>query len=361
MNTLEERIEKAKSKLMLEHPYFGSIASGLKLTIDEDVEAFESNGTTFSYNDDYLNNLSIDELEFALANGAMHYALLHQNRTNNRESWLWQLATDYAVNAMLVKNSLFAPDRINYQKRFDEMYAEEIYAILENEIDEKEMTEQEEQHNRKKEKMQEIDSLEVDEAFLAQLHQKMKNQGELPKNFKRLFPELFIHSIDWRSELHRYLNVHAKEDYRFFPPNKKHIHRGFALPALNSELLRIVVAIDTSGSVDTDLLATFFGHFQSIMESFPSFEIDLIECDAKIQEHRIFYPGDVIEYKAVGGGGTDFRPLFDYVEENLSDSQIIIYFTDGFGTFPNHAPNCDILWVMPEAINVPFGEVLEIF
>jgi predicted metal-dependent peptidase len=129
---------------------------------------------------------------------------------------------------------------------------------------------------------------------------------------------------------------------------------------LKSELLKIVVAIDTSGSIDTKLLAIFFAHFQAIMESFKSYEIDLIECDAKIQEHHLFYPGDTIEYKDVGGGGTDFRPVFEYVDRHISDVQLLIYFTDGFGTFPEKEPMFDTLWVMPEKVCVPFGDILTI-
>ncbi len=358
MTKLSEKLDKAKTKLMLEHPYFGQIASSLKFSSNSDIESFTSDGDSFEYNDEYLSKLNEKELEFTLANSAMHYALSHKNRINQREDWLWQLATDYAINSMLVKNDMFAPQRINLNKRFDDMYAEEIYAILESEIDEKEYEEREQMQKKEKEKVTPSDTQSIDEDFLNQVNQKTKDQGELPKDFKRLFPELFIDAIDWRSELHRYLNLHAKEDYQFFPPNKKYIHQGFALPSLKSELLKIVVAIDSSGSIDTELLAKFFGHFQSIMESFKSYEIDLIECDAKIQNHKVFYPGDAIEYKAVGGGGTDFRPVFEYVKKEIYDARIVIYFTDGIGSFPEDIPDIDVLWVMPEEINVPFGEKL---
>ena len=357
----QDKLETAKAKLMLEHPYFGSIATALNFEKNDNIESFKSDGSHFEYNDEYLETLTINELEFTLANASMHYALSHKNRINNREGWLWQLATDYAINSMLIKNNMHPPQKINLDSRFDGLYAEEIYAILESEIDDKEHTNQEEKsHKGEKEQVSSADTESIDEEFLNKVNQKIKKQGELPKDFKRLFPELFADSIDWRAELHRYLNIHAKEDYQFFPPNKKYIHQGFALPSLKSELLKIVVAIDTSGSIDTKLLAMFFAHFQAIMESFKSYEIDLIECDAKIQEHHIFYPGDTIEYKAVGGGGTDFRPVFEYVDRHISDVQLLIYFTDGLGTFPEKEPMFDTLWVMPEKAKVPFGEVLKL-
>jgi len=151
---------------------------------------------------------------------------------------------------------------------------------------------------------------------------------------------------------------HAKEDYRFFPPNKRYIHQGFALPSLQSELLKIVVAIDTSGSIDEVLLAQFFAEFEAIMQSFSNYEIDLIACDSKIQYHQKFYPGDILEYKTKGGGGTDFRPVFHFIEEHIDNPTLLLYFTDAQGRFPEFEPGFDTLWVLPDEEEVPFGEKL---
>ncbi len=349
---LEEKLQKAKAKLMIEHPYFGSIASALVFEKNDDIEAFESNGTKLSYNDDFLEACSIEEVEFALANAAMHYALAHQSRTGKREGWLWQLATDYAINSMLIKNNLHPPDRINYQSRFDDMYAEEIYAVLESEIDNKEYVEEEQ----KSEKIEHVES--EDAEFLEQLLQKAIAQDELPKDLDRFFPQIKESKIDWRSALYQYVHRHAKEDYRFFPPNKRYIHQGFALPSLQSELLKIIVAIDTSGSIDEELLAQFFAEFEAIMQSFANYEIDLIACDSKIQYHQTFYPDDMLEYKTKGGGGTDFRPVFHFIEERIDNPTLLLYFTDAQGRFPEFEPSFDTLWVLPEEEDVPFGETL---
>jgi predicted metal-dependent peptidase len=352
MKALEQKLEKAKAKLMLEHPYFGSIASALAFTPDDNIEAFESNGTRFAYNDDFLDTCSVEEVEFALANAAMHYALAHQNRLGKREGWLWQLATDYAINAMLMKNNLHPPDRINYQPRFEGMYAEEIYAILENEIDEKEYLQERQKH----EKI--ITDEQEDAEFLEQLLQKAIAQDELPKDLDRFFPQIAESKIAWRDALYQYVHRHAKEDYRFFPPNRRYIHQGFALPSLQSERLQIVVAIDTSGSIDEALLAQFFAEFEAIMQSFANYEIALIACDSKIQYHKTFYPGDILEYRTKGGGGTDFRPVFDYIDKEIPNPSLLIYFTDAQGRFPKTEPLFDILWALPEDAEVPFGEKL---
>jgi len=352
MNTIAKKLEKAKSKLMLEHPYFGSIASALKFEQNDDIESFESNGILFKYNSDFLNECGIEEIEFMLANAGMHYALCHQNREQKRESRLWQLATDYAINSMLLKNNLYPPERINYQSRFDGMYAEEIYAVLESEIDEKDYIEQ----DRKSEKI--VDQESVDIEFLEQLLQKTINSNELPKDLERFFPKIYESQIDWRDELHKYLDHFRKDDYRFFPPNKRYIHQGIALPSLGSELLKIIVAIDTSGSIDKELLGKFFAEFEAIMHSFSNYEIELIACDSKIQYHQTFYPGDNLVHKTKGGGATDFRPVFEYIERNIDNPSLLIYFTDAQGIFPKQKPFFDTLWVIPKKEKVHFGERL---
>ncbi len=352
MNIPLEKLKKAKTKLMLEHPYFGSIASALEFEQSDDIESFESNGILFKYNDDFLNKCSIEEIEFTLANASMHYALCHQNREQQRESWLWQLATDYAINSMLLKNNLYPPEKINYQSRFEGMYAEEIYAILESEIDEKDYIEQEQ----KSKKIVHDESTDIE--FLEQLLQKSLKSDELPKDIERFFPKIYESQINWRDELRKYLDHFRKDDYRFFPPNKRYIHQGIALPSLTSELLKIIVAIDTSGSINEELLGKFFAEFEAIMQSFSNYEIELIACDSKIQYHQTFYPGDTLAYQTKGGGGTDFRPVFEFVEKEIDNPSLLIYFTDANGRFPKIEPSFDTLWVLSEKSEVPFGEIL---
>ena len=141
---LKQKVSEAKAKLLVDYPYFGTLASRLELTQNDNIQAYLSDGVRFEYNDDYLLDLSQDELSFALSNGAMHAALAYENRQNGRMSWLWQLATDHAINTMLVANGLEAPMEVLVESRFDGMYAEEIYAILKDEIQNEEFDDNEE-------------------------------------------------------------------------------------------------------------------------------------------------------------------------------------------------------------------------
>lgn len=109
--------------------------------------------------------------------------------------------------------------------------------------------------------------------------------------------------------------------------------------------------------MDETLLSTFLGEVSSVMQLYPNYEIDLITADAKIQSHKVFLPGEALGYEVSGGVGTDFRPVFEFIDQEISYPTLLVYFTDGDGTFPDDEAPYDVLWVMPEVNEVPFGEV----
>lgn len=399
--TYKEKLEKAKARLMLEHPYFGTIASALKIESDSKQLTFKSDGVRLFINEAYIDKLTIPEVEFALSNGAMHAVLKHQERKQRRDTWLWQEACDMAVNAMLAKNGMQVPEYVNYQPKFEGMYAEEIYDILKEEM----VYSQETNHEAKGDAQDETESPDVvptdereqqtppekpentyeqaslEEALdendnfeptpqqmeelaaemkehFEQIFQKLNRQKVLPKDLQFVVPEYFSHKVDWRETLYGYIASYAKSTYSFVPPNMKYLYRGIYLPSLSSDLLRIIIAVDTSGSVNRELLGIFLGEVESVMEVYPNYEIDFITADTKVHSHKVYLPGESLEYEVSGGGGTDFRPVFEYIEQHIDYPTLLLFFTDGEGIFPKEEPGYDLMWVMPHTFDVPFGEVL---
>jgi predicted metal-dependent peptidase len=274
--------------------------------------------------------------------------------------WLWSLATDYAINSLLVNNDLEAPSSINYDFRFDDMSAEAIYATLENEIDEDKHTPQQISHikfeNQQKEEIDDESSL-LD--MSEQLLNKAKLQGNLPLGIEIFIPNLFEGKISWEDELYDVIEQSIRFDYRLLPANKRYLSQGIALPALSGSKVKIVIAIDSSGSIDGSLLGRFLSEVESIMNSFPNFEIDLLIADAKVQEHHILYPGDELSYNIKGGGGTNFENTFKYIDENIDELNLLLYFTDSFGKYPEDEGNFDTIWILTDdASNVPFGRII---
>lgn len=130
------KLTKAKSQLTSKHPYFGMLASRLKHVENEKVDSFASNGEKFIYNPHYIEERSMDELFFILTNCVMHHILSHSQRKLERKGYLWQLATDFAINSMLKKNKFKIPEGANFNNDFRNMYAEEIYEVLKEQIKE---------------------------------------------------------------------------------------------------------------------------------------------------------------------------------------------------------------------------------
>jgi len=349
--TIETRIEQVKARLLLDQPYFGSIASSLKSKLNEDLKTFETNPNFFEYNDDYIEYISDEQLSFILTNSSA-------SRKEGRMDWLWKMAQDYAINSLLVNNGLDMPDGLNYDHLFDGHSAESIYTILEGEIDLDKHTPQK-VDKIKYEKMPEVNDYDTDpiEQMNQQLLSKAKLHGDLPLGIEMLVPDINSNTITWEDELYTIIENSVKFDYRLSPPNKRYISQGIALPSLSGEKVKIIIAIDSSGSIEPSLLSKFLSEVNAIMNSFSNYEIDLLIADAKVQEHHVLYPGDEISYNLKGGGGTNFENTFIYIDENISQINLMIYFTDGFGTFPKEEPMYDIIWALSsKEVETPFGQ-----
>lgn len=383
----EKLLIKAKSQLTLDHPYFGMLASRLKHESSEKISGYASNGVRFLYNPEFMSRRSKDEVMFILTNCVMHHILAHQQRQLNRRGSLWQLATDYAINNMLYANGLRIPQGANFNEEYADMYAEEIYESLKeahyghiddafddenvtpnenlvpNTSPDSDMGEESGAFSNLENIEDELDpETESQWQYAASVTQELaQRKSAMPSGFNRLSKKVKANDIDWRFELYNAINRHMRNNYAFMPPNKKHIHRGFVLPSLTSDTLSLCVAIDTSGSINDELLGAFMEEFKSIMQNFPAVQIELIIADARVHAHYTFQGGEKMDFPLKGGGGTDYRPVFDYIDANLPMNTMLLYFTDGDGWFPKFAPNYEVLWALSRKAKVPFGRPLVIF
>jgi len=133
---------------------------------------------------------------------------------------------------------------------------------------------------------------------------------------------------------------------------------GFYLPSAISETFNLVVAIDSSGSIDDELLSESLSELNYLMLSVPKYKIEVLICDDKIHSHNTFYTGDTLEVDVKGGAGTDFRPVFSFIDENLEDTNLLLYFSDMDGIFPKDEPNYEVKWICKKNENPPFGKTI---
>lgn len=363
MSLLQNKISQAKAKLLVEYPLFGALASKLELVENSDIESFKSNGIRLEYNSDFLEELDLAQMEFVFANGAMHASLAHNSRKKRRSSWLWQLATDYAVNDMLVENGLNRPVQAHYSKRFIGLYAEEIYAELKDDILRDELEYEEDltkdiKQNSEDESQEELNEELFEEFSKALVEAELKN-GELPSSFERFFNiKKSSRNISWQDELKATIDKFHKDDYTLLPPSKKLLYSGIYLPSCISQKFKFVVAIDSSGSISQEILSHFLSELDSIVNSLQNYQIELLVCDDRVQSHKTFYSGDILEVELFGGGSTDFRAVFEFIQNNFDDIKLLLYFTDLDGIFPKEEPNYSVKWLSLKESEVPFGDLI---
>lgn len=143
---LEKKLATARTKLILEKPFLGALVLRLPMVRakDEWCDATFSNGKKLYYNEHYIDALDADQTQFVLAHEALHCALSHFARRQNRVQHRWDMACDFAINPMLINDGMKPPVDVNFLREYDGMTAEEIYPLLEdNDNDQERELEQE--------------------------------------------------------------------------------------------------------------------------------------------------------------------------------------------------------------------------
>jgi len=190
-------------------------------------------------------------------------------------------------------------------------------------------------------------------------------RGDLPVGLKRIVDKALEPKVDWRRALWSYLRP-TRADYDWLPPDRRAAWRKAALPDLGGETLEdIVIAVDTSGSISDDSLKQFFGEITMILQTFPNLRGHILACDAKVHAHVEIGEGFALSPEFFrGGGGTDFRPVFEWVDKHVPDPVCVVYLTDGDGYVQKDPPPYPVLWVLHGAYRkrpeCGWGEVVEI-
>jgi predicted metal-dependent peptidase len=188
-----------------------------------------------------------------------------------------------------------------------------------------------------------------------------KTCGHAPLGVDRLLQEARESKKDWRSILREFVAATTPSDYRFCPPNRRYVHAGLYLPSIHKESTgRIVIGVDTSGSIGEAELKQFAGEISAISDQAQPEAIHVVYCDAVVHSTQEFGPSDPIALEPKGGGGTDFRPVFEWVEANDIRPVCLIYLTDlACNSYPA-PPEFPVLWVTDSRKIAPFGETLQI-
>jgi predicted metal-dependent peptidase len=170
--------------------------------------------------------------------------------------------------------------------------------------------------------------------------------------------------VDWRSQFESYAMDIYKTVYRMNPPNKRSYHLGVIMPSIRGEHIEVAVVVDTSYS-QLAYIKKIYAELQHIFAAFDSYKIVVIECDSQVNAVYEYNTGEDfgdLQPEAAGGGGTDFRPAFEYVEQNHPETNLMVFATDGYGSFPTEEPPYNVIWLTaPNTLPIssyPFGTAI---
>jgi len=410
IEAVENKLTKARTQLILDKPFLGNLVLRLPMKAAGSwCKTSATDAKFFYYNPSFIDILSNDQTKFVLIHEALHCALTHFARRGNRTKHKWDLACDFAINPLLVTEGFIPPINVPVFHKYKGMIAEEIYPMIDDNIDSVPMdqhlyddtndtTAQSEggmredslqQHNSQDSSKKDVKTnnstnsyssnndfaekpkpLSPDEAQqlsakwqknLASSAQLAQQAGKLDGEFAKLIDFFLQPQMSWHSLLAQYMSSLARDDFSYSRPSRR---SGEAiLPSLRSSQIDITVAIDTSGSISQEEINEFISEINAIKSNIRS-SITLVACDNKISNKLIWHyeAWDELKFPATlgGGGGTNFNPVFDYIAQQDNQSSVLIYFTDAKGMFPEFEPNYPVMWLIKGKHTIPWGSRIQL-
>lgn len=393
------RIQKARTTLLLDHPFFGTLLFRLGGKPSRSIATMATDGVSLFYNPAFIDTLNAAELAGVLAHEVMHPALQHHTRRGDRDHARWNMACDYAINPILLDAGLTLPKDVLIDSRFRGMSAERIYNLIEEDEDQEvppsgppESQAQNgpggpedgsHQNDEVGSKLQPpstpggvgqvVDAPEPGaesgssvaaqarewQIAVEQAENVAKVAGQLPAGAVRALEASQAAKVDWRELLRRAWSDTIPADYSWTRPNRRYVWSGLYLPGISSEGVgEIAIAVDCSGSVGSRQLGLFEGEIRSILAGQRPRLVHVLYFDAAVQKVETYQAGQPVSLAPVGGGGTDFRPCFDWLRDHGVEPQTLVFLTDLCGRFPEEAPHYPVIWASTEARRVPFGKVV---
>lgn len=388
----------ARTLLLLDEPFWGTLALKLQLVEDPSCDTAWVNGRELGFNPAFVMGLPMPELIGVIAHEVEHCARGHPWRRDNRDFAQWNEATDRTINPDLRDCGFSLPDGVLYE--FDPSHkgksSEWVFDRLpprkksnkkgkgksgsedgsgsgengDGEEDAKTPNPLGEVRDAPTPSAKGKDGSDNDQDYPTEADWKQavyqaavaaKQAGKGSARIDRLVADVLKSKTDWKSYLWKWAQQVAREDSTWARPNRRHLPRGMYLPSLRSvEMGPIAVFTDTSASVDRVLLRKFGGEFQALADQLQPSRVYSGYCDANVANIEVFEKGEPVQFRPVGGGGTDFRPAFKEIEKFEEKPACMVYLTDLDGRFPTEAPDYPVLWITgrDEGITPPFGEVV---
>jgi len=408
-DAVRQRVLRARIRLTLAQPFLASAVMRLPVL---DVSGLSwcdtaaTDGYHIFYNPAWVGGLSDAQLRGLLAHEVMHVLMDHAGRRGERDALGWNLACDHAINLLLRDQGFALPAGGFIDNAYVGMPAEQIYPKLDPRSSARSPPSgldwpgrrgapgaqdlQERQDNESGSlpaigaDLVDADDPRVrplrsgdspDPEQLDALRRELRDEalakmrGSAAAGLRQACGAAGPGRLDWRALLRAWLQDRIKSDWSSYPFSKKHLHRGLYMPSLGVAAPgHVVFAIDTSGSMSQKVLGKIVAELRAFRETFPC-RLTVIQADAAIQQVQAWSEFDGTELPPtmtmLGRGGTDFRPVFDWMAQQHDAATVVLYATDGMGSFPSKPPPWPVIWLLtPDAVTLselPFGVGVRMF
>lgn len=346
----QEQLTRARISLLLQQPFWGTLATRLILKDATDDEGgwcptAATDGRYFYYNRNFILKLTKAETVFLVAHEVEHCVYDHMGRRGSRKPKAWNAAADYVINWELHENNVGKlPDPKTsgvtpcFDSKFKGMFAEEVYDVLMKDPNQSfpEFDVHLEPGDGKGEPMTEEERRILGDEIRAAVLQASKSAGagNVPAGVKRMLKDITDPQMDWREILNMKIQSMIKNDFTWSRCSRKSQSSGIYLPGTKEDVrVEAAVAIDASGSMSNDMLRDLLSEVKGIMEQFPDFKLTVWTFDTRVYNPQVFTPenlDDIDEYDLKGGGGTDFTVNWTFMKEHDIMPERFIMMTDGY-------------------------------
>ena len=347
-------------------------------------ETMATDGKTIWIDEDFINKLPLPNAVFGVAHEIGHTMWEHMARGKRYldlgfdgepfNPKLFNIAADFVINDMLVKSGVGQmlyengkPAWLLSAKYTCDMTVEEVYRDLIKNGMPKDCPGGQGQDTHVF-TSDPIGSAEMKRAIQTALDT-AKAMGKLPASLARFAEDFLEARVPWQEMLRTTVVTAASRDTTSWarPHRRRLASQGIYLARPSAYGCKLIVWVwDTSGSIGQKEMNVFGGECKDIIRTCHPELTYLVGCDADVASVHEFCDQEEIDWSTTevkGGGGTDFRPPFEWVREQGLEPDCLIYFTDMMGPFPEEDPGYPVIWcsTTPDQEDKPsFGKVIHV-
>jgi len=366
--SIENKFLKARAKLLMDQPFFGTLALRLKVIETDEVDTAATDGSRLMYNAKFVDKLTSHELVGLIAHEVLHCVFTHMTRRQERDPNVWNVACDYTINDHLLACNFVLPEGgiVDTEGEYKDMTAEAIYNKL---FEDGHVVEMPAWGLVQDAGQQSIDgssnaAVESDwQVAVNQAAELAKAQGKLPGHLETLITDVLEPVVDWRTVLWPFFTNTSRDEYSWRKPNRAYISEDEYIPSMfNESAGAIAICVDTSGSVSDAELHQFWSEIVAVAKETSPERIICLGVDTRVNDEYEWEDiNDMLEEPPTftGRGGTRFYPAFEHLNSSMHNIEACVYLTDlecdEFGDEP-HYP---VLWVSTSKNReAPWGETI---